>query len=247
MSHYPGPVIGSWIVRACALAIPFLLPATSIAAEKAPLIYGAVAFEQLEYRFADGSDLLVWDGDAFLGTDEQKLRLKSEGEYAIDPEEFETLETQLLYQVPLTDFFDAKAGLRYDAPAGPDRLYGVLGVSGLTPQWFEVDADLFLNKDGDVSLRLDAEYELLLTNRLILTPDLEVNVALSDDREVGIGRGLSSGELGFRLSYDLIDRAVRPYVGIAWERQFGDTGDLAMEEDGDDDDFFFVVGFKALL
>lgn len=98
---------------------------------------------------------------------------------------------------------------------------------GLAPQWFEVDADLFVSETGDGSARLDVEYEGLLTNRLILTPSLELNAAFSEDREIEVGRGFSSAEIGLRLSYDLIDRAVAPYIGVAYERKLGKTADFA--------------------
>ncbi|MCB1807253.1 MAG: copper resistance protein B, partial [Candidatus Competibacteraceae bacterium] len=104
-----------------------------------------------------------WDGDAFVGTDEWKLRLQSEGEYIKGPDVFETLENQLLVQRLVSDFFDIKAGVRFDTPDGPDRTYAVIGIQGLAPQWFEVDADLFISEKGDVSARLDVDYELLIT------------------------------------------------------------------------------------
>ncbi|MCB2055223.1 MAG: copper resistance protein B [Geminicoccaceae bacterium] len=239
-------MLGPRIATVCALAI--LVPSLAGAAEKAPLVFSAIGFEELEYRFGDDTDLVTWDGDASIGTDEDKLRLRSKGEYAFDPRAFEKLETQLLYQSLLTDFFDVKLGVRADTPENEDdRLYGVLGIQGLAPQWLEVDADFFVNTEGDASLRLDTEYELLLTNGLILVSSLEFDIALSDDREIGVGRGLSSGELGFRLSYDLYDRTFSPYVGIIWKRLFGDTGDLAQEEGEDDDAFFLVVGVRLLF
>lgn len=170
------------------VAVSFLLlavPAMPAAAqERPPLIY-SITLEQLEYRAGDETDLLTWDGDLVVGTDEWKLRLQSEAEYDRSDSGFETLENQLLVQRPLWDFFDVKAGLRFDTPTGPNRVYGVLGLQGLAPQWFEVDADLFLSERGDASMRLDVEYELLFTNRLILTPSAEVGFAFSNDREMG--------------------------------------------------------------
>jgi copper resistance protein B len=133
----------------------------------------------------------AWDGDVVVGRDEWKLRLQSEGEYERDESAFETLENQLLLQRPILEFFDIKAGLRLDTPEGPDRVFGVLGLQGLAPQWFEVDADLFLSERGDFSARLDVEYELLITNHLILTPSVEVDFAFSEDRGIGVGSGLS--------------------------------------------------------
>ena len=183
------------------------LPLGHAAAQEKDFIFYGVSFEQLEFRegIDDSGDVLAWDGDAFVGNDEWKLRLVSEGEYATEEEVFEVLEHQLAVQRLATDFFDVKAGVRYDAPAGPNRLYGVVGLHGLAQQWFEVDADLFVSEKGDLSARLDADYELLITNRWILTPSAEIDVAFSDDRAIGVGAGFVSAEVGLRLSYDLVD------------------------------------------
>ena len=207
----------------------------------AGFIYWGVQLEQLEYRYGDESeDVLAYDGDAFVGTDELKLRWQGEGEYALDEDVLEVMENQLALQIPITTFFDAKAGVRYDTPKGPDRFYGVVGIHGLAPQWFEIDADAFLSEEGDVSGRLKAEYEGLITNRLILTPSIELDVGASHDREIGLGAGLRSVELGARLSYDLIDRSVSPYIGVHYEQLFGGTKNLA-EADGEDSSAFFAV------
>ena len=142
------------------------------------------------------------------------------------------------------------AGVRVtplDTPDGPDRLFGVVGVAGLAPQWIEVDADLFVSETGDVSARVDAEYELLITNRLILIPSLEVDVAFTEDREIGVATGLNSVEFGVRLSYDLIDRMLSPYVGVAYERKFGRTADFAREEGEDTSALFGVIGARLMF
>lgn len=225
-------------------AVPF---ADAGAAEKAPLIVSSVTFERLEYRFGDDGDLLAWQGDAYVGTDEWKLRLESEAEWAVEGGGFETLENQLLVQHPIDDFFDLKAGLRYDAPSGPNRLYGVLGVTGLAQQWVEVDAALFLSETGAPSARLDLDYELLVTNRIILTPSAEIDFAFADDEEIGVGAGLSSTELGLRLSYDLLYRDVAPYLGVHWEKAYGETADLLREEGEATDALFAVVGVRLMF
>ena len=218
-----------------------------MAAEKEPLVFYGVSVEQLEYRRGDDGDVLAWDGDAFAGTDEWKLRLQSEGEYDERGSKYETLENQLLVQRLIGTFWDAKAGIRFDTPGGPDRIYAVLGLQGLAPQWFEVDADLFLSEKGDLSARIDVDYELLLTNWLILTPTAEIDFAASDDREIGVGAGISKAEVGLRLSYDLLERTVAPYIGTHYERKFGETGRLAEAEGEDKDAWFFVAGVKLLF
>ncbi|WP_438616551.1 copper resistance protein B [Marinobacter salinexigens] len=204
-----------------------------------------VQFEELEYRYSDDDEELgVWNGDAFYGTDELKLRWLGKGEYAIEEQAYETLENQLVLQTPISTFFDAKAGVRFDTPEGPDRTYGVLGITGLAPQWFEVDANLYVSDEGDTSAGLDAEYELLLTNHLILSAALDATVAFSEDEEIGVGKGLVSTETGLRLRYDLIDRAISPYIGVVHERKYGDTADFARAEGGSTEDWFAVIGTR---
>ena len=217
-------------------------------AQEKNLIFYGVQMEQLEYRQGDQSEnLLVWDGDAFIGTDEIKLRWLGEGEYDTDEEVLESMENRLVLQTPISDFFDLKGGVRLDSPEDTDRWFGVIGVAGLAPQWIEVHADLFVSETGDVSARLDAEYELLITNRLILIPSVEIDVAFTEDREIGVATGLNSVEFGVRLSYDLIDRTLSPYVGIVHERKFGRTADFAREEGEDTAAWFGVVGARLMF
>lgn len=214
-------------------------------ARKQPLTTWGVQFEEFEYRYSDDDEELgVWDADAFYGTDELKLRWISKGEYSLEERAYESLENQLVGQIPISKFFDAKAGVRFDTPEGPDRTYAVLGVAGLAPQWFEIDANLYVSKDGDTLAELDVEYELLFTNYWILSATLDATVAFSEDEEIGVGKGLVSTETGLRLRYDLIDRAFSPYVGVVYERKYGDTADLAKAEGGGTEDWFAVIGAR---
>ena len=229
------------------LAAGALAPAilsSQLAAQETRFIAYGTTFEQLEYRGSPDSDVLAWDGDFFVGTDEWKFVWQTEGEYATEPDAFETLENQFLVTRLITDFFDLKAGVRYDSPEGEDRLYGVLGLQGLAPQFIEVDADLFFSETGDVSARLDLDYEILITNRVILTPTAEIDVAFSEDEEIGVGSGLVSTEFGLRLSYDLVDRAIAPYIGMLYERVYAETADFARDEGEDVDELFGVVGTR---
>lgn len=219
---------------------------TSAYAMESNLFYG-VQFEQFEYRLGDENEKrAVWDGDLFVGTDALKLRLLSEGERDLDADSFETLENRLVLQTPISDFFDARAGVRLDSPTGTDRWYGTAGVFGLAPQWFEVGADFFVSETGDGSARLDVGYEGLLTNDITLTPSMELDMAFSDDPEIEIGSGLSKVELGLRLSYDLIDRAVVPYIGVSYERKLGNTADFARADNEDISTTYFVIGMRLM-
>lgn len=219
-----------------------ILSASPSSAE--PLIWG-VQVEQLEHRYNDnGSNAIAWDGDAIVGTDELKFVLRSEGEFETDGDVMETLETQARLQKPISTFFDAVVGVRADTPEGPDRFHGVVGVKGLAPQWFEVDADLYLSEHP--SFRVEAEYEALITNRLILTPSIEVDIPFTDDREIEIGAWGPKLEVGARLSYDVLDRSIAPYVGVHYERTFGETRDIALEDGKEGDALFFVTGVRLM-
>ena len=209
-------------------------------------LFTLVKIDQLEFRSQDGDDVASWDGQARIGNDRHKLALKSEGEYVLDPDTMETAEFQLLYLRMISDFFDVQAGLRHDFQPNPSRTYAVLGINGLAPQWFEVDASLFLSDEGDVSARFHVEYDILFSQRLVLQPNAEVNVAFSDDEPTGVGSGISDIELGLRLRYEFV-REFAPYLGIQWERKLGNTSDFARAEGEDDNVFSIVAGVRVFF
>lgn len=234
--------------RAAAAGILVLLAAAPARAEMMDnMLFTSVSFDQLEVRAGEDSTIAAWDVEAWIGGDYWKLALESEGEYATRSSRFETLENQLVVRRLVTDFFDAKAGIRVDTPAGPDRVYGVIGFEGLAPQWIEVDGALFLSEKGDLSSRFKAEYDVLLTQRLILQPVAEINLAASDDREIGQGQGVTDVEIGLRLRYELIDRTVAPYIGVHWEKKLGETASIARGEGEDTDALRLVAGVKLLF
>ncbi len=224
------------------VVVATVLSAPPVSAE--PLIWG-VQIEQLEYRFGEsGEDVLAWDGDAIIGTDELKFVLRSEGEFETEGDVMEALETQARLRKPISTFFDGVVGVRVDTPEGPDRVHGVVGVKGLAPQWFEIDADLYLSDHP--SFRFEAEYEALITNRLIFIPSVEIDLPFTDDREIEIGAWGPKVEIGARLSYDVLDRSIAPYLGVHYERVFGETRDIAIADGKDDDAIFFVAGLRLM-
>lgn len=181
--------------------------------------------ERFEY-LADGDDsLFVWEGQGWIGSDINRLWVKTEGEYLTDNGSAEAFETQALYSRAVAPFWELQVGLRYDIDPDPRRSYFVFGAQGLAPYWFELDAAMFLSDEGNLSTRLEAEYDLRLTQRLILQPRIELNGAFSNDVEIGVGSGLSTAEAGLRLRYEF-RREFAPYLGFSWERAFGDTRDF---------------------
>ena len=232
----------------CGSFITALIFPSDVWAQSKNLVTYGVQLEELEFRRGDENEkLFAWNGDAFIGTDELRLRWLGEGEYDTAPNTFESMENSFVLQTPISTFFDVKGGVRLDTPSGSDRWYGVLGVTGLAPQWFEVDTDFFVSETGDTSARIDVEYELLITNRLILTPSAEVNVAFSGDPEIGIGSGVTGIEAGSRLSYDLIDRSISPYIGFVYERKLGQTENLALAEGEDTEGWRAVIGTRLMF
>jgi copper resistance protein B len=219
-----------------------LAPGTAMAASEDDPVLAKAMIDKVEWRAADGPNPWVWDADAWIGKDLNKLWLKTEGE-RVDGATAAAY-GEVLYSRAIAPYWDLQAGWRHDFRPQPDRDWFALGFKGLAPYWFEVDAILYAGGNGGVAGRLDAEYELLFIQRLILAPELEVNFYGQDDAPRGIGSGVSDLELGLRLRYE-IRREIAPYVGINWEKKFGGTADFAREEGEPTDDLQFVVGIRA--
>ncbi|MCF3628476.1 copper resistance protein B [Thalassospiraceae bacterium LMO-SO8] len=203
-------------------------------------IYWHVQADQAEYRIGDGADVLAWQGNAWIGNDDHRLAFKTEGENPIG-KRLEKAEFQFLYRKPISDFFDVNAGIRHDLRPDPDRTYGVIGIQGLAKQFVETDANLFVSETGDVSARFEAEVDWLITQRLVLQPLVEVDLAFSEDRRIHSGAGINTVEAGLRLKYE-IRREFAPYIGLHYERKFGATANFARDEGEDTDALRFVAG-----
>lgn len=227
------------LILFCVLAIA---PTFAVAMETHEPNFLFLQADQFEYRAQDGDDILKWDAHGWVGGDYQKLWLKTEGEKRIGGK-VENAEAQLLYSRLMTDFFDVQAGVRYDIQPHPRRGYAVLGLQGLAPYYFETDAALFLSNKGDLSARFKAEYELLLTQRLILQPAFELNMAVQEVAELGIGPGVNEIELGLRLRYE-IRREFAPYIGVNWERTLGQTADVARRNGEDTEIPSLIAGIR---
>lgn len=212
------------------------------AASKDDPVLLKVMIDQLEYRDAAGDNPLVWEAQAWLGQDLDKVWIKTEGERADG--DTENSEAQLLYSKAIAPYWDLQAGVRHDFRPSPDRSWAVIGLQGLAPYLFEIDAALFVGGSGRTALRIEAEYELMITQRLILTPEVEINLHGKNDRKTGTGSGLSDIEAGLRLRYE-IRRGSGPYIGINWENKYGKTADFASDEGEDTSDTQFVIGLRA--
>lgn len=200
--------------------------------------------DRLEYGDSEEDNTYLWDAQGWIGGDVHKFWWKTEGEGVTNDGGPEDTEFQALYNRTITPFWDAQVGLRYDFNPNPDTSYAVLGVQGLAPYWFESNAAIFVSEDGDVSFRGELEYELLLTQRLILQPRLELNASADDVPELGVRSGVNDTEAGLRLRYE-IKREFAPYVGVRREQLYGDTKDLAEREGEPTSITSFVIGLRV--
>jgi len=211
------------------------------AAEDDPLLV-KLLIDKLEWRAADGPNPWVWDADAWIGKDLNKLWFKTEGEYADGTTE--AAYGEALYSRAIAPYWDLQVGWRHDFRPDPTRDWFAVGFRGLAPYWFDVDVTLYAGGNGTVSGLLDVEYDFMFTQRLFLSPELEMNFYGKDDPERGIGSGVSDLELGLRLGYE-IRREFAPYIGINWEKKFGGTADYAREEGESTSDLQFLAGVRA--
>ena len=206
-------------------------------------------FDQLEVSLQGGRDGYVWDDAQFwYGGDIDKLWIKSQGEGEFGGR-LESAEVQALWSHAIDPWFDLQAGVRYDFEPDPSRGYLVVGVQGLAPYWFEVDGALFLSNKGDLSGRVEVEYDQRITQRLILQPRVETEFAFQDVPEIGIGSGLSTAELGLRLRYEIFPArapaVIAPYVGVQYERAFGDTADFRRAAGDRVGGWSFIMGVRT--
>ena len=211
--------------------------------EHGSIVTSKVMLDQVEARIRQGRDGYLVEGEAWYGGDINKLWVKTEieGEFGSNPEH---AEVQALWSRAINPWWNLQAGVRYDFRPDPERAHLVLGIEGLAPYWFEIDAAAFISHKGDVTARFEAEYDQRLTQKLILQPRIEFDLAAQDVPELGIGAGLSTAEAGLRLRYEIVPEFA-PYVGVAYERAFGDTADFRRAAGDRAGGLNFLVGVRA--
>lgn len=225
--------------------IPFLLclPGATLAMgmEDDPLL-AMLMLNQLEVRNTDAGNVTAWKANAWLGKDLNKLWLKTEGNY--HDGQTEDAELQLLYSHAFSAFWDAQMGVRRDFRPHPRRDWLAFSIKGMAPYLFDVDLSLFIGEEGRSAARLDAEYEYLFSQRLILSPEAEINVYSKDDPQLGRGRGFSDITLGLRLRYE-IRREFAPYLGVQWTGLYGGTADFAKTTGSNTNEAMAVAGLRV--
>jgi copper resistance protein B len=189
-----------------------------------------VLFDQLELEMGDGVTAGNWDNHGWIGGDVNRFWFRTEGD--LEDGDFEEAQAHALFGRAIHRWWDIVGGVRQDVRPGPARTWAAIGLQGLAPYWFEVEATAYIGESGRTHFRVETEYDLLLTNRMVLQPLVELEIAGKADPERHIGAGLSSAEVGLRLRYE-IRREFAPYVGIIWKRRFFGTADLA-EAAGED-------------
>lgn len=213
-------------------------------------VYVFTLFERLEYRIAnddDTPDHIGWEAQGWIGKDFHKFWWKHEGEAVFDgPDNGET-ETDLLYSRLVTPFWNFQIGVQYanewNTDDYNDRWSGVIGFQGLAPYQFELDNALYVSEDGDVTVTCEAEYDLHITQRIVLQSLAELHFAAQDISERDMGAGITDVNLDLRLRYG-IKREFAPYIGIRYRFLVGETADIAEEAGADTTQLYFMTGVR---
>ena len=173
-----------------------------------------------------GQGFVDWDFDGWIGTDENKFWVRSEGE-RLDGET-EEAEFWAMYSHNMAEFWDIQFGLRHDTQP-ESTSYAVFGFDGLAPYFLETEAHIFFSDDADLSFRLRQEREFLMTQRIVMHPYYEINLFFHDVPELGVGAGLSDLEVGLHTMYEF-SHSFGVYIDIKYERTFGETSSIATND-----------------
>ena len=205
-------------------------------------IYAHAIFNQLEGRWNGSNPEFRWEGQGWAGTDYDKLWIKSEG--TLSNGAVDDGQQQFLYSRAITTYFDLQGGLRSDLDSRPTRNWAAFGVQGLAPYFFDLEVTGFVSGEGHLAGKLEASYDLLLTQRLILQPQIELNLYSKSDPARLVGAGFSDIDTGLRLRYEL-DRKFAPYIGVVYQGKFGQTANFARQAGESTSDVRFVFGIRT--
>src|SRR5204863_2920818 len=148
-----------------------------------------------------------------------------------------------LYSRAVTTYFDLQGGLRSDIDSRPTRNWGAFGIQGLAPYFFDLKVTGFVSGEGHLAAKLEASYDVLLTQRLILQPQLELNLYSKADPVRLVGAGVSDIDTGLRLRYEF-SRKFAPYIGFVYQGKFGQTANFARQAAESSSDVRFVLGVR---
>jgi copper resistance protein B len=229
----PAAAIGTLALIVSATPVP------AAGAELGERIFHVVRGEG-DWSRSDGETLFTWDSSGWVGGDVHKAWFRSEGE--VHGGEVEEADLWGLYSRNVGTFWDLQAGVRHDFEPG-DVTYAALGVEGLAPYFFETAAHLFVSEDGDVSARIEQSFDVLITQRLVAEPHLEVNLYAQDVPELDVGAGIADIEAGLQVRYEIV-RKLAPYVDVNYVRALGETAGLVRAGGGDADEFTVRLGLR---
>ncbi|MBJ7402151.1 MAG: copper resistance protein B [Bradyrhizobium sp.] len=203
-------------------------------------LFSASRFEKLEWS---GPNSARWDMEGYIGGDYDRLVFKSEGLYSGRTKNLEEGQLQVLYSRLIDYYFNAQVGVRQDFSNRSNRTYAVIGLQGLAPGFIETDTDLYISQEGEVSASFTAFYDLLITNRLILQPRIDLRLQAQPVPDLELGSGLTDFELGARLRYEFT-RNFAPYIGVNWDRKVGQTATIARNSGEPVSAVSFVAGVR---
>jgi copper resistance protein B len=203
--------------------------------------FGGLLVDRLESQTKRNNTSMTYDWQAWYGQTYDRLLIRSEGD--IESGTFKNARNELLWAHAITAYWDTQLGVRYDSGKGTDRGWLTFGVQGLAPYWLYVEANAYVNEQGRTAFRLETEYDLLLTQKLILQPRIEMNIYSRRDDTRDVSSGLSNIEAGLRLRYE-IRRGFGPYVGIEWAGRFGSAADNIRAAGKDAEETRFVAGVR---
>ncbi|EWH05298.1 Copper resistance protein CopB [Pseudoalteromonas carrageenovora] len=200
----------------------------------------ALLGDRLEYN--EQANAGVFDLQAWYGTTFDRLVIKTEGDFSEGS--IEENQTDILWGHAVSAYWDTQAGVRLDYnKEGENRQWLAFGLQGLAPYWFELDMTAYVGERGNTAFTLEAEYELLLTQKLIIQPRAEITLYGKNDKQNELGSGLSSSAIGFRVRYEFT-RQFAPYIGVEWGNKFGNTADYATSSGQSSNNTAFVAGIK---
>ena len=205
-------------------------------------MHSFVLVDRFEWRHAGGADDVTLDTSGWIGGDRNRIWFRTEGEGS--PDRLDHGDAHVLFGRQVLRWWDLVVGVRQDVRPGAPQTWAAIGLQGLAPHWFEVEVTAYVGAAGRTEARVAVEYDLLLTNRLVLQPALEADLAGRADRERLLGRGLRSTEAGLRLRYEL-RREFAPYIGVSWNRRWGGTADFAAGAGHGTKDVGVVTGLRV--
>jgi copper resistance protein B len=206
-------------------------------------VFAHVLLNQFEGRTNGPDNELRWDGEGWIGTDTNRLWLKSEGfssNGTVSDGDHEALYDR---PIPHIRYFDTQVGVRVDLDSGPTRTWAAVGIEGLAPYRFNFEPTLYIRGGGHVAGRITGSYDLLLTQRWITQPEAELNFYSKDDPSRQIGSGLSDLDAGVRLRYE-IKRKIAPYIGFTYSGKYGNTARYSRQVGETTSDYRFVFGLR---